>query len=644
MIDRDTIDKIMEATNIVDVVSEFVTLRKAGINYKGLCPFHDDKTPSFMVSPTKGICHCFACGKGGNAVNFLMEHEQISYPDALRWLAKKYNIEIQERELSAEEKQQATDRESMFIVNEWAKNYFIDILKKNPDGQAIGLQYFRSRGIRDDIIEKFKLGYALPKRDALSKAAVAAGYKADYLVKTGLCYRKDNGELVDRYAGRVIFPWFSVSGKVNAFGGRLLDSRTKGVQQKYVNSPESDIFHKERELYGLYQAKREIAKQDHVYMVEGYTDVIAMHQCGICNVVANSGTALSVHQIKALRRFTPNITLLYDGDEAGIHAAMRGTDMLLGEGMNVKVLLLPDGDDPDSFARKHSAEEFRKYVEDNQTDFIRFKSDVMLRGVNDPIKRSEAITSIVRSISVIPNQITRDTYVHECSDRLQINEQTLINTMNSFIRGDIESAQKEQEREARRHDAPTASAIAPSQDNPIEPLLIQLILQHGGEIIYKDVKTADGESINLTVAQFIDYDLSQDNLRLSNPIYQTILNEAAAHSGDEGFDPAAFFASYHDINVSSVASSLTFNKYQLCRSLEITPDEEAVRLNTIHLLSEYRAHTVQNMLNALKSRLAEAQRDKNGDEVRAILKEMMDARTLRDTIADSVGQSLVRNL
>ena len=669
MIDRDTIDKIMEATNIVDVVSEFVTLRKAGINYKGLCPFHDDKTPSFMVSPAKGICHCFACGKGGNAVNFLMEHEQITYPDALRWLAKKYNIEIQERELSAEEKQQATDRESMFIVNEWAKNYFIDILKKNPDGQAIGLQYFRSRGIRDDIIEKFKLGYALPKRDAMSKAAVAAGYNADYLVKTGLCYRKDNGDLVDRYAGRVIFPWFSVSGKVNAFGGRLLDSRTKGVQQKYVNSPESDIFHKERELYGLYQAKREIAKQDHVYMVEGYTDVIAMHQCGICNVVANSGTALSVHQIKALRRFTPNITLLYDGDEAGIHAAMRGTDMLLSEGMNVKVLLLPDGDDPDSFSRKHTAEDFRKYVEDNQTDFIRFKSDVMLRGVNDPIKRSEAITSIVRSISVIPNQITRDTYVHECADRLQINEQTLINTMNSFIRGDIESAQKEQEREARRQAAaattaapsssassssapvpdasasgvPVASPVS-SPDNPIEPLLIQLILQHGGDIIYKDVKTADGEIINLTVAQFIDYDLSQDNLVFSNQIYQTILTEAAAHSGDEGFDPAAFFATYHDINVSSVASRLSFNKYQLCRSLEMNPDEESVRLNTIHLLSEFRAHTVQNMLNALKRRLAEAQRDKNGDEVRAILKEMMDARTLRDTIADSVGQSLVRNL
>ena len=665
MIDKDTIDKIMEATNIVDVVSEFVTLRKAGINYKGLCPFHDDKTPSFMVSPTKGICHCFACGKGGNAVNFLMEHEQISYPDALRWLAKKYNIEIQERELSAEEKQQATDRESMFIVNEWAKNYFIDILKKNPDGQAIGLQYFRSRGIRDDIIEKFKLGYALPKRDALSKAAVAAGYKADYLVKTGLCYRKDNGELVDRYAGRVIFPWFSVSGKVNAFGGRLLDSRTKGVQQKYVNSPESDIFHKERELYGLFQAKREIAKQDHVYMVEGYTDVIAMHQCGICNVVANSGTALSIHQVRALHRFTPNITLLYDGDEAGIHAAMRGTDMLLSEGMNIKVLLLPDGDDPDSFSRKHSAEEFRKYVEENQTDFIRFKSEVMLKGVNDPVKRSEAITSIVRSVSVIPNQITRDTYIHECADRLRISEQTLINTMNAFIRGDIDNAQKEQEREQRREareqatlnpnnqnvpdnqnipDNPGAS-LSPSgfsAPNPIEPLLVRLIIQHGSDVIYRNIETEDGNTINLTVAQFIDYDLSQDNLSFSDPIHQTILHEVALHSGEDGFSPDTFFSTYHDINVSNVATRYSFNKYQLCRSLEMNPDEESIRLNTIHLLSDFREYTVQEMMNKLKVRLAEAQRDRNGDEVRKILKEMMDIRQLRDTIADSVGKSLVR--
>jgi len=663
MIDRETIDKIMEATNIVDVVSEFVTLRKAGINYKGLCPFHDDKTPSFMVSPTKGICHCFACGKGGNAINFLMEHEQITYPDALRWLANKYNIEIQERELSAEEKQQATDRESMFVVNEWAKKYFQDILKNNADGQAIGLQYFRSRGIRDDIIEKFQLGYALPRRDALSKAAIAAGYNPEYLIKTGLCYRKDNGDLVDRYAGRVIFPWFSVSGKVNAFGGRLLDSRTKGVQQKYVNSPESEVFHKERELYGLYQAKRDIAKQDFVYMVEGYTDVIAMHQNGICNVVANSGTALSIHQIRALHRFTSNITLLYDGDEAGIHAAMRGTDMLLAEGMNIKVLLLPDGDDPDSFSKKHSAEEFRKYVEENQNDFIRFKSDVMLKGVSDPVKRSEAITSIVRSVSVIPNQITRDTYIHECSARLQMSEQTLINTMNGFIRGDIENREKEQERELRREQAAAAtqhgalqssdgalqtSDTVPAEQrtvpaNPIEVLLVKLILQHGNDVIYRDVKTEDGNTINLTVAQFIDYDLAEDSLKFSDPIYQTILSETVAHSGVEGFDPAAFFATYHDINVSSVASRLTFNKYQLCRSLEMNPDEETVRLNTVHLLSEFRAHTVQNMMDDLKRRLAEAQRDGKGEEVRAILKEMMEIRQLRDTIADSIGKSLIRS-
>ena len=326
MIDRATIDKIMDATNIVDVVGEFVNLRKAGVNYKGLCPFHDDKTPSFMVSPSKQICHCFACGEGGNAVNFLMKHEQITYPEALRWLAKKYNIEIEERELSEEEKKEQSDRESMFIVNEWACQYFHEILKHDVDGQAIGKQYFRSRGIRDDIIEKFQLGFALSKREALVNEARHKGYKDEFLLKTGLCIENERG-IYDRFAGRAIFPWLNVSGKVVAFGGRKLDAATKGVQQKYVNSPDSEIYHKERELYGIYQAKKAIAKEERVYMVEGYTDVIAMHQCGIENVVANSGTALSVYQIRLLHRFTQNITLLYDGDEAGIHAAMRGTDM-----------------------------------------------------------------------------------------------------------------------------------------------------------------------------------------------------------------------------------------------------------------------------------------------------------------------------
>ena len=439
MIDHATIERIKDAANIVEVVSEFVTLRKSGSNYKGLCPFHDEKTPSFYVSPARGTCHCFGCGKGGNPVGFIMEHEQMTYPEALRWLARKYHIEIKERELSDNEKREQSERESMFIVNEWAASYFQHLMHDTADGVAIGMQYFRSRGFRDDIVSKFQLGYDDTDRRALAQEALRKGYKEDFLLKTGICYKNDRGELIDRYAGRVIFPWIGISGKVVGFGGRLLDSRTKGVNQKYVNSPDSEIYHKDRELYGIYQAKKAIAKEDRVYMVEGYTDVISMHQCGIENVVANSGTALSVHQIHILHRFTSNITLLYDGDAAGIHAALRGTDMLLSEGMNLKVLLLPDGDDPDSFARKHSADEFRKYIEEHQTDFIEFKTDLLLRGERDPLKRSEAINSVVRSISFVTNPILRDTYLHDCSVRMGINEATLINTLNNFIRSNREA-------------------------------------------------------------------------------------------------------------------------------------------------------------------------------------------------------------
>jgi DNA primase len=371
MIDRATIDKIMAATNIVDVVSEFVTLRKRGVNYVGLCPFHNDTHPSFSVSPSRGICHCFTCGKGGNAVHFLMELEQMTYPEALRWLARKYNIEIHEKELTPEEKREEGERESMFIVNEWAAKYFQNILHQHPDGKAVGMAYFRSRGFRDDIISRFQLGFALPLQDAMSSEAVREGYQPEFLKKTGLSYEGRDGHLKDRFAGRALFPWISVSGKVIAFGGRVLDKRTKGVSQKYVNSLDSPIYHKEKELYGIYQAKKSIARENLVYMVEGYTDVISMNQSGIENVVANSGTALSVYQIRLLHRFTNNIVLLYDGDAAGIHAALRGTDMLLKEGMNVKVLLLPDGNDPDSFARSHTAADFKSYVERPSGRFYR---------------------------------------------------------------------------------------------------------------------------------------------------------------------------------------------------------------------------------------------------------------------------------
>ena len=452
MIDRATIDRIMAAADIVDVVSEFVSLRKAGVNYKGLCPFHDEKTPSFVVSPAKGYCHCFSCGKGGNAVGFIMEHEQMTYPEALRWLARKYNIEIRERELTDDERREAGERESMFIVNEWALGYFQENLINTGNGLSVGMQYLRSRGFRDDTISKFQLGYALPVRDALARAAVARGFKEQYLVDTGLCYRRDDGSLQDRYAGRVIFPVHTMTGRVVAFGGRILTSDKKAA--KYVNSPESLIYHKGGELYGLYQARQAITRADRCYLVEGYVDVTSMHQCGVENVVASSGTSLTTGQIRLIRRFTSNITVLYDGDPAGIHASMRGIDMLLAEGMNVKVLLLPDGDDPDSFARKHTAQEFREYIEANQTDFIEFKTNLLLEGVTDPVERSQAISSIVKSVSVIDDQITRAAYVAECSHRLGVSEAVLVDTVNKYIRSGIDEQRKEERRPSSRKVAP----------------------------------------------------------------------------------------------------------------------------------------------------------------------------------------------
>ena len=652
MIDRATIDKILDATNIVDVVGEFVTLRKTGVNYKGLCPFHDDTTPSFMVSPAKQICHCFACGEGGNAVNFLMKHEQITYPEALRWLAKKYNIEVEEKELTEEEKQQQSDRESMFIVNEWAMNYFKDVMKNDPDGIAIGKQYFRSRGIRDDIIEKFNLGFALAKRNALATAAQKAGYKAEYLVKTGLCY-ESNGDVADRYAGRVIFPWLNVSGRVVAFGGRLLDSRTKGVQQKYVNSPDSEIYHKERELYGLFHAKRAIAKEERVFMVEGYTDVIAMHQSGIENVVANSGTALSKHQVKLLRRFTQNITLLYDGDEAGIHAAMRGTDILLEEGMNIKVLLLPDGDDPDSFARKHSATELRDYIADHQQDFIEFKADIMLKGVDDPIKRSEGISSIVRSISLIPEQIVRNAYVTKCAHRLHVDEKVLVDTMNKYILRDKEDKQKEAERNANRqteskpeNEGKPDGLIIPiglysidDQTREVERLLLQAVVRHGEKVIFEDVETEDGGKIDLTVAQYIAYDLGQDGLLFHDERYNRILQEAVDHCGEQGFVAESYFMQHPDVEISQLATKLAIDTHQLGKGFQPKDREGGLRQHVLHLVLDLRLDVIEKRMKEIQQQLKQAGSDM--ERIKALLLEYKDTQVLRDALAKQLGNDVV---
>lgn len=662
MIDHATIERIKDAANIVEVVSEFVTLRKSGSNYKGLCPFHDEKTPSFYVSPARGTCHCFGCGKGGNPVGFIMEHEQMTYPEALRWLARKYHIEIKERELSDNEKREQSERESMFIVNEWAASYFQHLMHDTADGVAIGMQYFRSRGFRDDIVSKFQLGYDDTDRRALAQEALRKGYKEDFLLKTGICYKNDRGELIDRYAGRVIFPWIGISGKVVGFGGRLLDSRTKGVNQKYVNSPDSDIYHKDRELYGIYQAKKAIAKEDRVYMVEGYTDVISMHQCGIENVVANSGTALSVHQIHILHRFTSNITLLYDGDAAGIHAALRGTDMLLSEGMNLKVLLLPDGDDPDSFARKHSADEFRKYIEEHQTDFIEFKTDLLLRGERDPLKRSEAINSIVRSISFVTNPILRDTYLHDCSVRMGINEATLINTLNNFIRSNREATASSSDNSQTTQPTTQNSKLniqnSPSplqQASKVEQMLVELIVRNGDTVIYNNIETEDGTTVNLNVAQYIAYNLGVDGLKFANPLNSRILDEAVNHAGDENFCAEQFFLHHSDIEISRIATDLCMDKYQLLdeqkaaradeekNADELRVEEEnrieALRQQTEHLLNDFRMDYLEQRLRDLKRDISLAVNDP--ERLQQLMEEYKTAHELRSQLARLLGNNII---
>lgn len=647
MIDHATIERIKDAANIVDVVSEFVTLKKVGANYKGLCPFHDEKTPSFYVSPARGICHCFSCGKSANPVSFLMEHEQMTYVEALKWLANKYNIEVREREMSEEEKREQNDRESMFIVNKWAMEYFNNILLNDVDGRAVGMQYFRSRGFRDDIIEKFHLGFALPSRNALAQEALRKGFNEKYLIATGLCFKRDNGELVDKYSGRVMFPWIGVNGNVRAFGGRLLDSRTKGVQQKYINSSDSEIYHKERELYGIFQAKKAIAKENCVYMVEGYTDVISMHQCGIENVVANSGTALSVYQIRLLHRFTDNIVLLYDGDAAGIHAAMRGIDMLLAEAMKVKVLLLPGGDDPDSFARKHTAEDFRKYVADHQQDVIEFKIAYLLKGVTDPMKRSEAISSIVKSISVIQDQIVRATYLQDAAHRIGINEATLITTMNKFIRSGKEAELKEQQREQQS----TPAADQPEQQTQVGPeppmqqakkveyMLMQAVVRHGEQIIYDNVETADGQTMALNVAQYVSYDLGTDNLSFSVPLYNKVLQEVVDHSADPGFKAEDYLMKHTDMEISKLATEMSFDRFQLRKGAKLRTGDDVLRNQIVHLVLDFRMDVVSEKLAHLKKEIS--LNTGNQEKLISLIKEYQETQKLRNAIAKELGSEII---
>ena len=650
MIDKATIGRIMDAANIVEVVSEFVTLRRSGANYKGLCPFHNETTPSFIVTPSRNTCHCFGCGKGGNPVNFIMEHEQMTYPEALRWLANKYHIEIQERELSKEEREAENDRESMFIVNERAAKYFEDILHNNVDGLAIGMQYLRSRGFRDDIIRKFRLGYDLSQVDALPNQLLKEGFKEKYLLQNpdtgvgvGLCYKSErDGKLIDRFAGRVVFPWFSLSGKVVGFNARKLDSATKGVQQKYVNSPASAIYQKERELYGIHLAKKAMTQENNVFVVEGQTDVISMHQCGIENVVAGSGTAFSVHQTRTLRRFTSNITLIYDNDRAGKHAAMERIDMMLPEGINVRLLFLPEGEDPDSFARNHTAADFKKYIDENQKDCIQFKTDYLLQGVTDPVKRSEAINSIIRSLSLIPDNVVRATYIHDTAYRLGMSERVIIDQMNKMIR-----AGKEKGTTASQGDTP---GNTPAQQPPLQPatpiqrasmvekMLVQMIIRHGDEVIYRDLETDDGNTINFNVAQYIAYDLGQDNLSFSNPLFNRILDEAVRHSDDQGFKAESFFLNHEDVEISKVANMLSVDRVQLSKSLQISKDDDGLREQVIHLILDFRMDYVEEQLKELEVKM---RKTTDISEQLEIMREVKDMREIRNALAKRLGKNIV---
>ncbi|MEE1233731.1 MAG: DNA primase [Phocaeicola sp.] len=686
MIDQATIDRILDTAQIVDVVSEFVTLRRRGVNYIGLCPFHNEKTPSFSVSPSKGVCKCFSCGKGGNVVHFIMEHEQLSYYEALKWLAKKYNIEIKEKEMTQEEKQVQNLRESLFVVNQFAMEYFQEILEKNPDGQSIGMTYFRQRGFRDDIIKKFQLGYCTDQRDAFAQTALQKGYKAEFLEKTGLCYRKEDGSLRDRFWGRVIFPIHSISGKVVAFGGRVLSSQTKNVQMKYVNSPESEIYHKSKELYGIYFAKQAIVRQDRCFLVEGYTDVISMHQSGVENVVASSGTALTPEQIRLIHRFTNNITVLYDGDMAGIKASLRGIDMLLEEGMNVKICLLPDGDDPDSFARKHNATDFQAFINNHEVDFIRFKTNLLLEEAGkDPIKRASLISSIVKSIAVIPEEIVRSVYIRECSRLLDMSEKVLTEATSQMVRQNIENREKEQERKKIREERQQAiatnnvpgnqpdtqipeQASTPIQEIPApvipdsyqsfipvegnenkvffqrEKSLIKMIIRYGEKVMCY-VENEEQEQVPYKVIEFIAASLKEDDLQFHSPLHRKILNEAVAHEKDAQFTSERFFLTHPDPEINKLAADMVSERYQLSKyhskSQKIISDEERLYELIPRLLIDFKLSIVEEEMKHTLLALAQPEIAGNPEKAKEIMERYKTLHQTQMLMARNAGDRIV---
>lgn len=650
-IDRETIERILDSAKIEEVVGDFVTLKRRGVNLIGLCPFHNEKTPSFTVSPAKNLCKCFGCGKGGNPVHFIMEHEQLSYYEALRWLAKKYHIEIKEREMTDEEKREESIRESLFVINQYALQHFIDTLHKSEEGQAIGLNYFRHRGLRDETIKKFCLGYSFERRDSFAKKAVAAGYNPELIAKTGVCYSTDDGRLQDRFWGRVIFPVHTISGKIVAFGGRILQNNAKAA--KYVNSPESEIYHKSDHLYGLYFSKQAIIQKDHCILVEGYLDVISMHQSGIQNVVASSGTSLTTGQIKLIHRFTKNITLLYDGDKAGIKASIRGIDMLLEEDMNINVVLLPEGEDPDSYAQTHSTEEVEQYIERNKVDFIRFKTNLLLDDVGeDPIRRAGLVSDVVKSIAVVPNEILRSEYIKKCSEMLNITEQILVKEVAKLRKQKAEEMQKKPSQANTNADENNGNgtdsdntpvvnefqqSIISSYSNPLhnkERAIIEFLLKNGSKMLQvPENKQSNTPAFTETVTSHLYYSFNDDGIELSHPLYKRMFAEAGEHANDADFDPENHFMAHPDVEISKLTAELCGERHLLSKTFSEQAgderNEQAVMFEqTTRLAIAYKLSIVDEMLKETMGRLKDPA---TASDPAALQEAMEDFKYLKET-------------
>jgi len=612
MISRQTIDSIMQATRIEEVVGDFVTLRRRGVNQIGLCPFHNEKTPSFTVSPAKGIYKCFGCGKAGNAVNFIMEHERLTYPESLRYLARKYSIEIEEEEQTPEQVQELNEKESLFNLNQFAQQYFTRILQETEEGKAIGLTYFRERGIREDLVKKFQLGLSPGQWDAFSDYALRHGYKKEHLVKSGLSIEKDD-RLYDRFHARVIFPIHSSSGRVTGFGGRILGGEKNLA--KYVNSPESEVYNKSKSLYGIYFARNAIVSKDNCYLVEGYTDVISLHQAGIENVAASSGTSLTQDQVRMIQRYTPNITILYDGDPAGIKASFRGIDMVVEQGMNVKIVLFPDGEDPDSYARKHHPAGVVSFIEGNSVNFVLFKTKLLLGEVqNDPIRKAALIREIVGTIALIPDGISRSLHIRECSVLMSVPEQALMNELNKILRARLKKSSPELDKgleAVQEEQIPAEPQIEVDSDSPEfqEKEIIRLLLLYGHEVIRLRVNPAEEEEIPVAVADYVVHDIIQDEMDFENRLCKAIFDEYARAIENDEIPGRASFISHPDREIASLAVDLVFTPYELSHNwlknnILVTTEETRLQLHVMLALHAFKARKLDRMMTETRKKIA----------------------------------------